>query len=457
MLEIKAREAKGRETGWYESALRIASVLTFGDFGKVVNYDGKKSLSVEDLFDKKVIFELNSLNNMEKKFFCEFILTYNYKYKKARQINAKEDFNHAILVDEAHNIFLKNKTHFVSESVTDMVYREMREYGTSLICLDQHISKLSDTVTGNSACHIAFQQQLPQDILNISSLMQLFDRKEIFSQLPVGSAIVKLSERFTNPFLINVPQTDLRENIVSDEKIAHKMKCVVQGIEVEKDDPEFKKALISEPVEVINKDIEPSTNEIVYEIPKIEKPKTENIQIESKESVKENKEIKVKKKIDLKEKSNLNDTQKILYDFAYKQLKKGISLKAIEKVLEGSLSEEVYTEKDIWEIMNALFKKKFIETPKIKIENSENKITEEIAPSEIVDEEKKFMSFLLLNPNHRDSTTEFYRRARFSTRKGNIMKNKLLEKGLIKIEEEKNKNGWKKFIRPVQNHIHQIN
>jgi len=69
MLEVKARDSKGRETGWYESALRIATVLTFGDFGKAINYDGKKSLSIEELFNKKVIFELNSLSNIEKNSF----------------------------------------------------------------------------------------------------------------------------------------------------------------------------------------------------------------------------------------------------------------------------------------------------------------------------------------------------------------------------------------------------
>lgn len=141
MLEIRAKEAKGRETTWYESALRIASVLTFGSFGKVINYEGKKNLPIEELFDKKVIFELNSLGNIEKKFFCEFILTYIYKLKKAKDCRVDNSFDYAILVDEAHNIFLKNKTNFLSESVTDMVYREMREYGISLICLDQHISK----------------------------------------------------------------------------------------------------------------------------------------------------------------------------------------------------------------------------------------------------------------------------------------------------------------------------
>ena len=115
MLENKAKDSKGRETGWYESAMRIASVLTFGSFGKVVSYDGKKSLSVEDLFDKKVIFELSSLSNIEKKFFSEYILTYIYKLKKAQESPVETNFDYAILVDEAHNVFLKNKTNFISQ------------------------------------------------------------------------------------------------------------------------------------------------------------------------------------------------------------------------------------------------------------------------------------------------------------------------------------------------------
>ena len=194
-LEQKMAKAGGREGTWLESALRIASVLTFGNFGKVCNYKGENAMRVEQLLNKKVVFELNALSSIEKKFFCEFVLTYIFKLKKARQKPVENEFDHAILVDEAHNIFLKEKTHFVKESVTDMIYREMREYGTSLICLDQHISKLSDTVKGNSAVHIAFQQQLPDDIRDISGIMQLFDRKEYFSKLVVGSAIVKLAER----------------------------------------------------------------------------------------------------------------------------------------------------------------------------------------------------------------------------------------------------------------------
>jgi hypothetical protein len=244
-LEAKLEKKKGREASWLMSALRVAHIMTFGTFGKAMNYKGKETFSINDLFNKKVIFELNALGTVEKKFFCEFILTYIYKFKKARQKGINNNFDHAILVDEAHNIFLKEKTNFLNESVTDMIYREMREYGTSLICLDQHISKISDTVSGNSACLIAFQQQLPNDIDAVSGLMQLRDNKNYFSMLPVGSAIVKLSERYTSPFLVEVPNVDLRGKEVSDYDVKGRMKFMFETQEIgEGRDEEFKNQLM---------------------------------------------------------------------------------------------------------------------------------------------------------------------------------------------------------------------
>lgn len=453
MLEIRSKEARGREATWYESALRIATVLTFGDFGKVINYDGKKSLSVDELFDKKVIFELNSLGNVEKKFFAEYILTYIFKLKKANSEKNQETFNHAILVDEAHNIFLKSKTYFVSESVTDMIYREMREYGTCLICLDQHISKLSDTVKGNSACHIAFQQQLPQDVYDVSSIMQIGDKKEIFTQLPVGFAIVKLSERYTSPFLIKVPYTDLRNAIISDENISSKMDCVIQGVEVEKSDPEFREALVSPKNEI----------EISLEIPEIPKiSQNEEGNLERIERT-ENKE-------DKKETTGLTPTQDVLYDFIKKQVEKGKTIKEAEKMLSEGLSEKLYKESDIFLAGNyalgrILTKSNYLNSLKLgnfnyPKEKSKERVDEEIIPDTIIEvsyendsfyrspsEEQKFIDFLENNPNHTNSTVELYQKIGLSTRKGNLIKNKLLNKGSIKIQEERNDKGWKKIIK----------
>jgi len=222
-LTEKANESKGRRgrgAEWLESTLRIADALTYGNFGDAINHKDRFGMTVEELMEKQVVFELHALNNSEKKFFCEFILTYIYLLKKAANLEDRDNFNYAILVDEAHNIFLKDRARFTNETVTDMVYREIREYGVSLICLDQHISKLSDAVSGNSATNIAFQQMLPTDVECVSRLMHLSDHRNYFSMLPVGTAIVKLAERYYNPFLIKVPEIKLSRSNVSDNVVA---------------------------------------------------------------------------------------------------------------------------------------------------------------------------------------------------------------------------------------------
>jgi hypothetical protein len=309
----------------------------------------------------------------------------------------------------------------------------MREYGTGLICLDQHISKLSDTVKGNSACHIAFQQQLPQDVYDISSIMQISEKKELFTQLPVGFAVVKLSERYTSPFLIKVPFIELRNEIIDDKTIAKRMECIVQGIEVEKDDPEFKEALIGKKKE----DNVESINEVLLEI---ETPKIENHEI----------------KIQVQEKKFaplLTPKQEILYSFVLEQFEKGRSLKSIEKILEDGLSEECYTRMDLSKAINYLIKSKSNNEKKSNFH--EEYLREHPLIKALSKEEKPFFIYLLENPLHKESVVEIYKRMNLSTRKGNMLKNNLLNKGLIRVEEEKNEKGWKKFIRLANNiHIH---
>jgi predicted transcriptional regulator len=233
-LEQRSQELKrGREAEWLESAMRIAHALTFGPFGDIVCTKERGGFQIEDLLDRRVLFELASLNNTQKKFFCEFILTYIFKHMKSTQ-EVRDTFRMAILVDEAHNVFLRDRAEFIQESVTDTVYRELREFGVSLICLDQHISKLSETVPGNSATNIAFQQILPQDVEVVSGLMGLKDRRQYFGMLQVGEAVVKLAERAPNPFLIRIPLVKLKAEVIPDSEVATAMKAKIAALKREK-------------------------------------------------------------------------------------------------------------------------------------------------------------------------------------------------------------------------------
>jgi hypothetical protein len=325
-----------------------------------------------------------------------------------------------------------------------MVYREMREYGTSLICLDQHISKLSDTVTGNSACHVAFQQQLPEDIEDISSLMQLRDRKEYFSKLPVGTAIVKLSERHTSPFLVDVPFTDLRKFSVEDEKVASRMDCLIQGRNVEINDIEFKKELENPTIEIPKQEVFVNEQkEITYEIPDFTAGKPEIQEIA----------ISTKSKLYLPELENtnnisLNKTEEVLLEFAVEKKKENWEIKEIEKILEQGVNSGYYELSNVIKVMNALLEKEF---NKFKKSTEKKQVIEVKSKEELFkdlnEDEKTFMFYLLENPEHDNSTVELYKEVGLSPRKGNVIKSALLDKNLITIQEEKNERGWKKLIR----------
>ena len=234
-LRDKENESRrwGRETEWLTSAVRIAHMLTFGDFGKCICAKGAEEMTVEEILDKKILFELYSLNTAQKKFFCEYLLSYIYKLKKNANM-VSDVFKHAIIVDEAHNIFLRERPVYMKETITDMIYREMREYGESLICLDQHISKLSEVVVGNSACIIAFQQILPKDLDVVSSVMQLRDRRGYFSMLDIGQAVVRLAERYNDPFMIKVPFIPLKKEVVSNDYVIKRMRKYMNDYKLRK-------------------------------------------------------------------------------------------------------------------------------------------------------------------------------------------------------------------------------
>jgi predicted transcriptional regulator len=344
-LETKEEEMKirNRESEWLISALRIAHALTFGDFGEVIGYKGKDSVRVEDYFGDRLLFELHSLNSSQKKFFCEFILSYLYKYKKTNENATRGEFTQAIIIDEAHNIFLKEKPNFIKEGVTEVVYREIREYGVGLICLDQHISKLSDVVAGNSACNVAFQQVLPDDLEQVSGIMQLREHKDYFSMLQVGEALVKLSERHTTPFMIKTPLVHLKDEVVTDEDLRVKM------------------------------------------------------------------------------------GQRVIQD----EVEKGY----VEERVKKEISEEKEKMDEVFKASGVAAPEEFLEE-QIKIKKPEFKLD---------NEEKKFLDFIAKNEGF--NISKIYELFNISVRRGNAVKKKLEDLGLIATEVIKHDKGWKKELR----------
>jgi len=195
---------RGREMLWMSSAKRVLASLTFsGLLGEVINV--RRQNNIEDLLNQNVIFELDNLATIEKIFFVESLLLWIYHYRKNQ--SKREAFKHAIIIEEAHHILSGKKEYeFGEETIIETIVRMIREFGESVIVIDQEPSKISNSIHANTNCKICFNLGNGKDIENIAKSMNLKnDEKRFIDKLKVGHAIVKMKERFNEPIHVKFP------------------------------------------------------------------------------------------------------------------------------------------------------------------------------------------------------------------------------------------------------------
>lgn len=470
-LEAKGEDMKqGREREWLTSALRIAHSLTFGGFGQAINSKDKYGFKIPDLLSRRSVFELHALGQSEKKFFCEYLLNIVYKVRKAEMTDERKEFNFAIIVDEAHNIFLKDKTFFLKESICESIYREIREYGVSLVCMDQHISKLSDVVPGNSACNIAFQQMLPQDIQTSSGVMQLYEKKEYFSMLPVGTAIVRLAERYHQPFLVKVPLVEMGGRVL-DNHVIDSMTKILESVRLRKiiedckDDGTVEETI--QPVAIhegeplimetnLNSQTVQDRNRLnTHPVDMV--PAEENRPLTEVEAA----DLRVKQRKQELEKKYQREQQKALDKI--EERKRAEIEKAAQKekrkiaVITNPKEQRTvprHQEREAFDVFHGPEKFLTEETLGRSRRSGEFKPHEEEFPhlgnvlessTQINKLQQQFIAAVGQNPTL--SITQLYKVLGLSARKGNSIKDELVKKGYIEVVEEKSDKGWKKHLR----------
>ncbi|HUU16303.1 MAG TPA: DUF87 domain-containing protein [Sedimentisphaerales bacterium] len=209
--------AKGREGSWMESAVRAVETLCFGEVGNVLN-DGP-FFDISKLLDKRVVLELDALTNADKTFLIEAFLLWVHHYRMAQ--DQREKFKHAIIIEEAHHILLRKKQEATGEeTVTDVLLREIRELGESIICLDQHPSLISKPALGNTYTTFAMNLKHRGDIAMIQdSLLLNSEQAGYLGRLEVGWSIVRLQGRWFWPFLVKFPLVKFEKGSVTDERL----------------------------------------------------------------------------------------------------------------------------------------------------------------------------------------------------------------------------------------------
>jgi hypothetical protein len=235
LTKARTMDTRGREAGWLSSTLRALSSLCFGGMGDLLNSSSNRS--IDHILDGNVILELDGLSQADKTFFVQACLLYLHHKKMAE--NVREHFDRCILIEEAHHILSGQRTSLTgAESVMDTTYREIREFGVSLVLLDQMPSKLSGFALANSYTTICMSMSNRADINAMSQTLLLDTGKDVLGTLEVGQAVVKLQGRIPRPFLISIPEFRIEKGRVTDEQIREYMKDKVSRLGTEDQVPE---------------------------------------------------------------------------------------------------------------------------------------------------------------------------------------------------------------------------
>jgi hypothetical protein len=210
-------KAKGREGSWMESAVRAVETLCFGEVGNVLN--NGPFFDITRLLDKRIVLELDALTNADKTFLIEALLLWIHHYRMAQ--DQRERFKHAIIIEEAHHILLRKKQEATGEeTVTDVLLREIRELGESIICLDQHPSLISKPALGNTYTTFAMNLKHRGDIAMIQdSLLLDSEQAGYLGRLEVGWSIVRLQGRWFWPFLVKFPLVKFNKGEITDARL----------------------------------------------------------------------------------------------------------------------------------------------------------------------------------------------------------------------------------------------
>jgi hypothetical protein len=225
LAKVKDREAHGREAGWLASTLRALASLCFGDMDTLVNEGNNRML--DHMLEKSVILELDALTQSDKVFFIQAMLLWIHHRRMAE--GGRETFKHAVFIEEAHQVLSNERQSLMGgQSVMDITFREIREFGECLVLFDQHPSEISLPALGNTYTTVSMNLKHAKDVGTMAQAMLLDgDEKDLLGSLKVGEAIVKSQGRIPKPFLIHVPEFTLRKGAVSNEMVRAHMASVM--------------------------------------------------------------------------------------------------------------------------------------------------------------------------------------------------------------------------------------
>lgn len=219
-----------RERNWVATAQRPLDSLCFKEVGEIFETDEGILPSTFFQPGRVTVLELDALSDNDRTFFIEIILQWIRDWLLVN--NAGGKLRGVVILEESHHVLNREKSSKTgSETVMDLIFREVRELGLGVIYTDQHPSLVSYPALGNTSIHIymniGLDTKYSSDIQDASRMLGLdYDEDgKYLRQIPVGHAFF-LSRRspFPFPFLAEFPASEVTRGSVTDADIEEYMK-----------------------------------------------------------------------------------------------------------------------------------------------------------------------------------------------------------------------------------------
>jgi hypothetical protein len=233
-LMVASQETSRKRMEYYDVMYNRTRTLT-SILGDMLN--STNGLKLEDLVDRFVVYGLDQLRAEEQNWLVEVMLTWLYAYRMTEQ-HRGEELRQVIICDEAHRIWDANKewrdtTREMGMPTINLFPTQFRDFGTALILPSQEPSKMTQSVHANTLVKIVGNLGNGTDINSIAEAMGLDDQeRDIIHRLKRGQWLVKLSDKYTEPFLIQTADYPVDKH-VSDQAVLDRLRALLPKIFVE--------------------------------------------------------------------------------------------------------------------------------------------------------------------------------------------------------------------------------
>lgn len=214
----------------YNRTRSLESIL-----GKVLN--SRNGLKLEDLVNRFIVFELAKLRAEEQNWLIEVMLTWLYAYRMTEQ-HRGEQLRQVIICDESHRIWDANKewrdtTREMGMPTINLFPTQYRDFGTALVLTSQEPSKMTQSVHANTLVKIVGNLGNGTDINAMAEAMGLDDdERDVIHKLKRGEWLVKLSDQYTEPFMIVTGDYPVDKH-VSDQAVTDRLWKLLPELEIE--------------------------------------------------------------------------------------------------------------------------------------------------------------------------------------------------------------------------------